>query len=411
MSLADDAKLLLIPTGYKTSKVYSVFPTDGDGDFTYTRSGNASRVNPGGLIETVGTNIPRIDHFGGGCPTLLLEPQRTNKIIQSENWGTSWSFFNGASISTNQTIAPDGTMTADKIVSNGTNFGFTRPSSNPVISTGNTTFSLFVKADNRTTGWLRLDYGTTIYNRKFDLTTQTFSTGFDNTGNIPDSEQIINYGNGWYRLIITDNANTTSFEPRIYVTGNTGSSVNDSLFLWGAQVENGSYPTSYIKTTTGIETRQKDNCHLLNQTLFTDYPFTVYAKAKVDNFSNVAFSLIDSLASNKYLSIQFTSSSQIGVLRRDASNNDSDYYSFSYSIGDTLKIAISYVNDTSYKLYVNGTELADITSGTSIPFDHNDISLGQFRIASDTGTRNSIDDFRVYDYTLTNTELTELTTL
>jgi len=98
-------------------------------------------------------------------------------------------------------------------------------------------------------------------------------------------------------------------------------------------------------------------------------------------------------------------------LRRDSLNNDSDYYSFIYSIGDTLKIAISYVNDTSYKLYVNGTELADITSGTSIPFDHNDISLGQFRIASDTGTRNSIDDFRVYDYTLNDTELTELTTL
>src|SRR5210317_1273665 len=120
MSLADDAKLLLIPTGFGPSKVYSVFPTDGDGDFTYTRSGDASRVNPGGLIETVGTNIPRIDHFGGGCPTLLLEPLRTNKIIQSEDWGTSWLFFNGASISTNQTIAPDGTMTADKIVSNGT---------------------------------------------------------------------------------------------------------------------------------------------------------------------------------------------------------------------------------------------------------------------------------------------------
>ena len=74
-------------------------------------------------------------------------------------------------------------------------------------------------------------------------------------------------------------------------------------------------------------------------------------------------------------------------------------------------MAISFISENSYKLYVNGIELADITSGTSIPFQHNDIALGQFRIASDTGTRNSIDDFRVYDYTLTETQLTELTTL
>ena len=110
MSLADDAKLLLIPTGYKASKVYSVFPTDGDGDFDYTRSGNASRVNPGGLIETVGTNIPRIDHFGGGCPTLLLEPQRTNSILQSNDpSGANWTDpLNRWNLLTDTTTAPDG---------------------------------------------------------------------------------------------------------------------------------------------------------------------------------------------------------------------------------------------------------------------------------------------------------------
>ena len=108
MSLADDAKLLLIPTAYNTSKVYSVFPTDGDGDFTYTRSGDASRVNPGGLIETVGTNIPRIDHLGGGCPTLNLEPQRTNFFTYSED-ASQWTTSRGTTTS-NNIIAPNGEL-------------------------------------------------------------------------------------------------------------------------------------------------------------------------------------------------------------------------------------------------------------------------------------------------------------
>ena len=82
MSLANDAKLLLIPSGYKSGKVYSVFPTSGDGDFSFSRYGNASRINEGGYIETEVSNVPRIDHFGGECPSLLLEPFRQNLQIR-----------------------------------------------------------------------------------------------------------------------------------------------------------------------------------------------------------------------------------------------------------------------------------------------------------------------------------------
>jgi hypothetical protein len=92
--MATIPSLALIPSGYKASKVYSVLPTDGTGDFTFTRSGNATRVNSEGLIELVSTNVPRlnyplIDGVVQGCPSLLLEPQRINLVQYSEDFSNA----------------------------------------------------------------------------------------------------------------------------------------------------------------------------------------------------------------------------------------------------------------------------------------------------------------------------------
>ena len=77
MSLYEKISLAQIPSGYKASTLYSVIPANGDGDFNFTRSSSATRVNKDGLIETVGTNVPRLDYTNSECPSLLLEPQRT----------------------------------------------------------------------------------------------------------------------------------------------------------------------------------------------------------------------------------------------------------------------------------------------------------------------------------------------
>ena len=417
MSLADDAKLLLIPTGYKTSKVYSVFPTDGDGDFDYTRSGDASRVNPGGLIETVGTNIPRIDHLGGGCPTLNLEPQRTNLFRYSEEYDQPSTYWNKIrfTISADAIISPNGTLTADEVFETADNNNRFLYQNISVTSGNDYSISFFVKYNN--IQYLQLASSTGFSGSEyvnFDIINGTITKNFYNT--VASIEQ---YSNGWFRISMTETSSTTTTGRIVLASIPSGTSnrlpgyignTSNSFYLWGGQMEQG-YHTSYIKTEASAVTRLKDECHLLNQTLFTDYPFTVYAKAKVESVGNTIFSIVDSTNANKYLTFNISSSTQVAVFRRDTTNNDADYYNFSYSIGDTIKVAVAFISDTAYKLYVNGTELADVTSGLFVPFDHNDIALGQLRIASDTGTRNSIDDFRVYDYTLTDAELTELTTL
>jgi hypothetical protein len=428
MSLYQKASLVQIPSGYKAAddKLYSVVPNNGDGDFTVTVDADATRVNKDGLVETVAADQARLnyDPTNPQDPHLLLEPSRTNKQIYSQELSNSAYLKVGSTVTADQTTAPDGTLTADKVQRNTTSASYLRDDIYESTNGYYYSSSFFIKKGNcdRVAFRLQTNYPDR-YDVRFVFSTENVeynATAGDMTNG---SYNIVKYNNGWYRIELTaktasDNtAIVPMLSPRVSA-GNVDSSDTSSdafCYSWGWQTEtsgntSSSYATSYIPTLSNAEvTRTVDSAHLLNQTLFTDYPFTVYANAKVDNFSNVAFSLIDSTASNKYLCVQFTSSSQIGVLRRDASSNDSDYYSFSYSIGDTLKIAISYVNNTSYKLYVNGTELADITSGASIPFNHNDISLGQFRIAGDTGTRNGINEFMVFNEALSDSELQTLT--
>jgi hypothetical protein len=239
-------KLALIPSGYKSGKVYSILPNDATGDFDFTRQSIGTRVRKDGLIEEAKTS--------GSI---------TNLILNSEDFSTNWTNFNGASISTDQALAPDGTNTADKIVSNGTNYSFTRPTSNITVTNAKYyTASIYVKADVETVGYLRCDYGTNIYNRKFDLSAGTLSAGFDNTANIPENERIEELANGWYRVSITDIVDTISFEMRIYCADGSASS-GDSLFLWGAMVSEGAL-SDYIKTEGTTETKRVET--------FTDVP-------------------------------------------------------------------------------------------------------------------------------------------
>ena len=106
--------LAMIPSAYNTNRLYSVLPFDGTGDFAFNRASSATRINKDGLIETVASNVPRLDYSDGSCPSLLLEPQRTNNILYSESLSPSdWVKFNAGSATTpivtdNYAISPSG---------------------------------------------------------------------------------------------------------------------------------------------------------------------------------------------------------------------------------------------------------------------------------------------------------------
>jgi len=76
--------IAMIPSAYKAGKLYSVLPTNGDGDLDVARASSATRVNQDGLIELMANNVPRLDYSDGSCPSLLLEPQSTNLYLNSD---------------------------------------------------------------------------------------------------------------------------------------------------------------------------------------------------------------------------------------------------------------------------------------------------------------------------------------
>ena len=84
MSILTDASLIITPNAYKAGSLLAVVPSNGNGDLTWTRNSGATRVNSAGLIENVLANVPRLDYSQGSCPNILLEPQRTNRLLNSE---------------------------------------------------------------------------------------------------------------------------------------------------------------------------------------------------------------------------------------------------------------------------------------------------------------------------------------
>ena len=86
-NLLEKASIVTTPTAYENSKILSVKPTNGIGDFDFTRNSSATRVNSQGLIVDVTSNLPRID-YTGGLGHWLFEPQSTNLFLNSDTLST-----------------------------------------------------------------------------------------------------------------------------------------------------------------------------------------------------------------------------------------------------------------------------------------------------------------------------------
>lgn len=157
-----------------------------------------------------------------------------NLLSYTEDFANAYWPKNGLTVTTDTTIAPNGTLTADTLTAGATGNRDIELS----ITLNNTSYSIYAKKGNYDQLTI-LNLGTTC-NVRFDLTLGTF-TIVSGSGFTPS---IVNVGNGWYRCIISNIASTTQI--RYYVGANTG----DYLYLWGAQAENNSSATTYQPIAT-----------------------------------------------------------------------------------------------------------------------------------------------------------------
>lgn len=230
---------------------------------TFTRASTGTFVGSDGLLQSATTNEARFDHnpTTGESLGLLVEEARTNLLLQSEDLSTSWTNTN-TSETTNAATAPDGTTTADKLIEAATTTEHSIRQDSSSQAAGTYTFSIFAKAAERTF----LQFAATgvlgSFRANFNI-----STGILGSSDSELIASIVSYGNGWYKCIVTRtttatgalrsqwNIVTSSSSARVESYAGDGTS---GLFLWGAQLEAGAFPTSYIPTTTATVTRAAD---------------------------------------------------------------------------------------------------------------------------------------------------------
>jgi hypothetical protein len=375
MSLLDTASLILTPNGYKggvtTGKLYSVKPTDASGDMDVVRATTATRVNSAGLIESVAINVPRLDYTGGSCPSILLEPARTNLVLYSEEFdNASWTKTN-TTITANSSTSPDGTSTADILVENSTSnvvFGvnaLSRPSGLTLTTTYSVSF--FAKKITRDFCYYNDFNGFQIPSVRVYFNLSTGLVGTSTLGVL--NPKMENYGNGWYRCSFQFVATIgTQIDYRIAsattdnVSTYTGVIGQQAIAIWGAQFETGSNATSYIPTTTATVTRNAD---VISKTgvssLIGQTEGTLFLDAKY---------LASATSSGRWFKL-FGVSNEIGLALNGVNsvraiiNGLSDTITTSPKTDLGIKIAFAY-NATGVVLFINGTQYALPLGGAQI---------------------------------------------
>lgn len=407
MSTYTDASLIITPNAKKAGKLYALKGTDLD----VVRATTATYVGGDGLIKTALANEPRFDYTNGSCPSILVEPQRTNLLLRSEEFDNAYWNKLASSISVNETTSPSGNLTADKLVED------TSGSAHRFISTSfstingvSYTISIFLKKAGRDYAYIRLNNsGGDIIAANINLLNGTVSQS------VFGSVTIVPHNDNWYRIIATGTSISTSngsFEVR---TSNSATYANytgngtSGIFIWGAQLEAGANATSYIPTVASTVTRNAD---VISKTGISDLigqtEGIMYVEIAPLTIESTSRDIEISDGNTNRVIIQFnnTGISALvivgGVVQASLNFNNSDT--------DFKKVALKYkVND--FALFVNGVKIAFDTSGATFPA--NTLTRLDFKKVTPSSLEyyGKVKSLCLWKTALTDQQCIELTTL
>jgi len=409
----EQPNLAMIPSGYSPRVVYTVIPNNTVGDFTFVRSGDATRINKDGLIETVDSHVPRLNYdlvngVPSECPSLLLEPQSTNVVTYSNDLSNSYWTLSNASINSSLQTSPEGINNARKV-----DFSTTSSTARIVRSVmvaNNKSLSFFFKYDSldQIMVYIRgIDKGSYL-----DVKNAVFLGGDAVGGGIDaNNVSIENYSNGWYRFIYShDTSDVDGIE--IYAALNqsyASVTLTGSVLLWGFQLEDLSYATSYITSDSGSSTtRSAEACNSAgNASTFNSEQGILYAEIATDT-TDVKIS-IGNGTNQKVVVLQYTTiSNQIRAFLYNGSMQFNVFRAISNAT-QFNKIAIKWkVND--FALWVNGVQTDTDPSGSTFSTG----TLSQLNFDDGGGSTDfygKTKDIRVYDTEgMTDTEINNLLT-
>ena len=346
--------------------------------FDFTRASNATVVNKAGLIETVGNGIPRIDFLGNTQGALKLEPQRTNNIQWSDLFSASstggyYGLYWNAIITDNNAISPDGSLNASKVV---------RGTDNVVIRAGSV-----VTVSN--------EYTATLWAKKGNYDKIMIDIGDEAASTITLTDE-------WQRIETTA---TPTLNTHVDISMPNSAS-GDYIYIYGFQVEEGSYATSYIPTQGSAVTRLSDSCSqtppdgVIGQTegsIFIELDVNTRALS-----SSWAFSLNDGTTSN-YIGLRRSGGAEFFV-HISVSGTTTALIGTGITSGKN-KISIGYASNNII-VYVNGVNVGTDTS-SNIPTT-SDLQIGN--LISNRALEDSVSGFKLYNTRLSNAELQALTT-
>jgi hypothetical protein len=359
--------------------------------FDFTRASSATVVNKDALIETVGSGEPRIDFSNDAKGALLLEPTRSNLIPYSEDFSQSeWNKQQSGTasvpiVTSNYGISPDGTQNADRVQLNlnggtsGSDISFIGDYLTTISSA--TSGSFYLKSLDGIKN-VRIRNGNAILN--VDVTTQ------------------------WKRFIVTDEISSNKLQLMLY--GNSNSQSAD-LLIYGAQLEQGSYATSYIPTQGSAVTRVADVCNDAgNEQVINSTEGTIYGEQKSleTDFNYNYFAAVSDGTSNNRLEIR-QSGTSLQFLWRVGGTYQAAITLSNAPFSSTIKYALRY-SSTDIKFYVNGSLVDTINSPTLYSAE----TLNNIQFADGVGTTNfrgTVKECKYYNTALTDQELINLTTI
>ena len=342
---------------------FYVFIANGDGNLT-TNSGDNILIQDSQLesglaatdvIETTTTtgkagileNTPRFDYLGATCPSLLLEPSRTNIFVQSEYFtGVDWDLNAGTTLTDNYATSPEGVQNATRYLGVGTSGLGDKYT---LVNGTQYTISAYVKSNTGATQNCRLIGDSSNVSSDLEITTEW--TRIDYTWT---SGGLANKTNGLFR----------------------DSSNNDiDILIFALQLEAGSYPTSYIPTMGVSQTRANEDAIISSASNIIDITQgTLFIDCTIDSNVNNEIYLM------KFDGVNFSDTlylyrSALGFIKGVYRIGNVTYESQNISVSGKFKAAFGYDSNNDCALYVNGAKV-----GVSFNIPTPSVSLTAIRL-------------------------------